>query len=505
MNIIKALNDQFGKEIINGLSLNLGASNDEVQKSVDGALPALMGGLIKKARTKAGASELYNLLNKKGYDGKLLNNITNLFSGSASINLLKQGLDVLPSMLGGQSKMATILNIAGGLFGGGLSRSQSVFGMLAPVLLNFIGKKMRSDSLDQKGLVNLLTDQKDNVVQNLHQDIAQEMGFADKTHISESTDDSNETIDETVYETEVNDDTSGRRRFPKWLIPFGFVFGAIFALFLLTKACGEIPEEKQKALNAKKEQQQENRTQQKNQKAQSNKPKTTQTKPNAPSKPKVNNTQANPNNTKPTNTKPKQQNQANNTAAPKQANTNNPIKNTAPTQQQVTGGRNGVQNQTKPNNATQQPKQQPKPTGNNVAQNNNQQAANTKATPATRPGAQPATTTAKPSTKKYRGSAGNLTLTRSAESNFKKIAQIMNDNPSTTISIRAHNQDYKNPTQNATAKKNGITRAKLLQQLMINQGVQTNRIKIESLGNTEFLIPEDKGNARNQRISIKVN
>ena len=115
-------------------------------------------------------------------------------------------------------------------------------------------------------------------------------------------------------------------------------------------------------------------------------------------------------------------------------------------------------------------KPQAKPATNNAAQNNTrpgaknttqntaQPSTNKPAAtiPATRPGAtQNTPSNTKPSTSKYRGSVGivdkaargntsqvinfgtvttdNQTLTRSAESNFKKIAQIMKDNPTTCL------------------------------------------------------------------------
>jgi len=552
MNLIKELSNKFGTEITNGLALNLGAGNDSVKKSMEGTLPALMGGLINKVQSKAGAAELHKLLNTNEYDGSLLNKVGNLFSGSESINLLKNGLDVLPMVLGGQSKMGTVLNIAGSLFGGGLSRSQSVFGMLAPVLLNFIGKKMRTDKLNQKGLVDLLLGQKEYVQKNTHKDIAKEMGFA-KWDSSQSLEE--EPTDEVANEETFYDayqSSKPKRSFPKWLIPFGIIVGFIAALFLLTKACGEIPEEKQKAMDAKKAQREEQRTQQQSKQGQTNQTltntKPTQPNRNVPAKPKANNTEpikTNPNNQNQTNSNVTT-NRPNNTS---QTNANTTPNNTAT--KPTTGGRKGIQNQTPKTPKTaqtdkpQQPaKPQTQPATNNTAQNDNRPATNTTTTnpstqtgvkqntsppPVTRPGVKQNTSTnaTKASTSKYRGSAGivdkaarsggtqiinfgtvttdNQTLTRSAENNFKKIAQIMKDNPSTKISIRAHNQDYKNPTQNANAKKTGTVRANLLKQLLVNEGVQVNRILVESLGNTEFLISEDKGNARNQRISVKVN
>jgi len=124
MNIIKTILGQYGGDIIKGLSQNLGAETDSVEKSVKGALPALVGGLVNKVETKEGAGELFDLLINKEYDGSSLDNIKNLFKGNEGSSLLKNGLGVLPMILGGQSKMGTVLNIAGRLFGGGLNQSQ---------------------------------------------------------------------------------------------------------------------------------------------------------------------------------------------------------------------------------------------------------------------------------------------------------------------------------------------------------------------------------------------
>lgn len=544
MNIIKTILGQYGGDIIKGLSQNLGAETDSVEKSVKGALPALVGGLVNKVETKEGAGELFDLLINKEYDGSSLDNIKNLFKGNEGSSLLKNGLGVLPMILGGQSKMGTVLNIAGRLFGGGLNQSQSIFGMLAPVVLSFLGKKLRADNLSKQGLADFLSDQKGSVSNSAAKEISEEMGFAKWGDFSSE-------ADEDDYDTEIETmDSSNSGGLPKWLWPL-LVIGSIAALFLLTKACGEIPEEKQKAMDAKKAQQ-ENIANQQSQRAETNKQITNKPKNNNNAKPVTKPKPKAANQQKPTaqnqkpvkpaqQTKPprkntippnKNQNQANNEAnqnnnatANKPNNVRQGIQNkpTTPPKTNTTKPANVVRPATKPvtrpaTNAATKPVTRPAAN----ASSNTQNAQNTEGN-ATRPGTkQPAGAKSK-----YRGSAGlfdtavqsksgmvinfgtvskdNKTLTRSAESNFKKIAEILKSNPNTKISVRAHNPAFTDAAKLNSAKQQGALRAKLLQKLLVSEGVQANRIKVENVGSKEPLIKQDPANLRNQRISIKAN
>jgi len=316
---------------------------------------------------------------------------------------------------------------------------------------------------------------------------------------------------------------------------------------MLTKACGEIPEEKQKAMDAKA--QQEKNINQQSQPTKSNK--------------QITNTPKSNNNAKPaTKPKPKAANQqkanAQKPVKPAQS-TSPPRKNTTPPNRNQANN-NATQNNNaaanKPNNVRQgiqnKPATPPKTKPANVVRPATTPRNNTNTKPVTRPAAnnatkpvtRPATNASntpntkgnvtRPGTKqpagaksKYRGSAGlfdtavqsksgmvinfgtvskdNKTLTRSAESNFKKIAEILKANPTTKISVRAHNPALTDAAKLNAAKQQGALRAKLLQKLLVSEGVQANRIKIENLGSKEPLIKQDPANSRNQRISVKAN
>jgi len=97
------------------------------------------------------------------------------------------------------------------------------------------------------------------------------------------------------------------------------------------------------------------------------------------------------------------------------------------------------------------------------------------------------------------------TLRPASYSNFIKISNILIDNPSAKITIRTHNEDFKNSTQNQTAKQKSKVRADLLKKVLVDSGVQANRIKVELVGHTEPLIKEDPSHFRNKRVSVKIN
>lgn len=199
------------------------------------------------------------------------------------------------------------------------------------------------------------------------------------------------------------------------------------------------------------------------------------------------------------------------------ANTNTKVQNSS-TQNKIT------KQTAKPKNQAQQ-----KPVANTNAVKN---IKNTVATPAPKPNTQNNTNTNKSANtsnvkSSYKGSAskvdiaaqtnatkiinfGTVTnddklLTPSAYSNFIKIAKILQNNPKATITIRTHNRNFNHNPSNQKAKQQGQVRAGLLKKVLVDSGVNANRVNVELVGHVEPLIEQDPSHVRNRRVSVKIN
>jgi len=177
MNISNELNDKFGKDIKNSLMKQQSISEKEANTAMDIALPTLMASVIRKVGTDRGTTYLQDLVDQEVYDGSLLNKLSESNPKTAFKKEIEQGEKLLPVLLGSSIIKENVLNISGKITGLGYQSVKSTFSFLSPVVLNFVGKKVREKNLDKNNLVKLLKGQKGPVKQEVHPDISRELGL----------------------------------------------------------------------------------------------------------------------------------------------------------------------------------------------------------------------------------------------------------------------------------------------------------------------------------------
>lgn len=151
MDITELLNSALGKQMINGIGSQTGASEKEAASVVSAAAPVLLGMLHKNATSGDGASSLMNALND--HDGSVLNNLSGFFQQGGNTD---DGDGILKHVLG--DKRSTVENAISQQTGVGLSKVTSMLSMLAPLIMGYLGRQTRnSGSLgDNSGLGNIL-------------------------------------------------------------------------------------------------------------------------------------------------------------------------------------------------------------------------------------------------------------------------------------------------------------------------------------------------------------
>jgi hypothetical protein len=161
VNLIDLVKSQLGNQMVGQIAGLLGESSDKTQNAINGAVPALLGGLLNNASNSSGAGNLLNALN--GVDDGLLNNLGGMLGGNQSKGVMDMGSKLLGSVLGGGG-LSSLIGAISGFSGLGKGAAGSLLGLLAPLLMGNIKRQlMGSGGLNVGNLTSLLMGQKSNI------------------------------------------------------------------------------------------------------------------------------------------------------------------------------------------------------------------------------------------------------------------------------------------------------------------------------------------------------
>jgi len=176
MNLLGLVKDQLSSAVIGNAAKMIGGSNAATSKALDGIMPTLLGGMMKKSSTQSGAGDLFNMIKDGGYDGSITNNMNDLFSGGeATRKATTAGDGILSSLFG--SGLGSIVGKIASFAGLQRSGASSLLSMAAPILMSVVGKQVRSQGLNASGLASLLGSQKDHVKAALPSGMGDELGL----------------------------------------------------------------------------------------------------------------------------------------------------------------------------------------------------------------------------------------------------------------------------------------------------------------------------------------
>ncbi len=159
-NLVDLIKNELGDVVIDQVTNLLGESKENTGNAVNGAVSGILDGLLTSSSKEGGAANLVNTLS--GMDDGLLGSFTSMLSGGDHSSLIGTGTKLLGSLMGNGAISKIAIAIAG--FSGIKSKSAtSLIGLVAPLILSVIRKKMSSDNLDANGLLSMLQGQKDNI------------------------------------------------------------------------------------------------------------------------------------------------------------------------------------------------------------------------------------------------------------------------------------------------------------------------------------------------------
>lgn len=149
--MLEMLSNQLGAGGIDQIAGQLGLGRAQTEKAVAGALPMLLGGIMRNSESSGGAASLLGAL-QKDHDGSILDDLGG-FLGQGS-GAADAGMGILKHVFG--SRESSVENALAGSSGLDTGNVRQILAMLAPLVMGMLGRNQRSQGLDIGGLTDLL-------------------------------------------------------------------------------------------------------------------------------------------------------------------------------------------------------------------------------------------------------------------------------------------------------------------------------------------------------------
>ena len=160
-NLIDLVKDQLSDQVMGSLGNVIGSDSSQNDLAISSALPGLLSGLTDLGGTSSGADSLFKGIDAQ--DDGILDNLGDLLGGSEQSNLMKGGIQVLSSLLGGGG-LGSLVSSISGFSGTSKTGTSSLLSLLAPIVFGVIKRKLiDSGGFNVSGLMGMLNDQKSNV------------------------------------------------------------------------------------------------------------------------------------------------------------------------------------------------------------------------------------------------------------------------------------------------------------------------------------------------------
>jgi outer membrane protein OmpA-like peptidoglycan-associated protein len=242
-NVMGLIKDQLNDNLLGKMAGFLGENKSGVTTAVGSALPSLLLGFMKKGTEPGGAEGLFRTMQEGKHDSGILDNLDNtLDGGTATTNLLSSGKNMLGSIFGDKAgRVGDVVASAGGI---NKNSGLSLLGLLAPIVMVFLGKTLKSrGEYNAKGLKSLLLGQKDYVRSSLPSGVTNLLGVSDlddlgREPMTRDRDWEREPARDRDLRRETMRDTRGPRKIWPWVL---LLLAVLAAILLLWRSCAREP------------------------------------------------------------------------------------------------------------------------------------------------------------------------------------------------------------------------------------------------------------------------
>jgi OmpA-OmpF porin, OOP family len=178
INLFDLLQNEFSSDVVTKIASFVGEAPAKTQTALTNAVPAVMCALDQKVSKAGGAAELFETFRLGAFDGKRIGSPAAV-AGSASglADVLKLGGPLVASLFG--SRHSGLVDWLADLAGIGKSASSSLLGLVAPFVLNLIGRQAGSaGGFNAASVAELIKGQGSLLGSNAPRGLAQALGVS---------------------------------------------------------------------------------------------------------------------------------------------------------------------------------------------------------------------------------------------------------------------------------------------------------------------------------------
>jgi len=176
VNIVDALKGYVTSELVSKAAGMLGEDASGITKAASSLIPTILGGMVNKSSDTSAFGSIFNMLQDKQNDG-WMDNLGGLIGGG---NLAHNDpKDIAGGLMGNLfgSKVGGIIDLVSSLAGVKKSSSSGLLGMVGPLVMSYLGRKIRKEGMDAFGLSKFLGGQSPNIAAALPSGMGDLIGF----------------------------------------------------------------------------------------------------------------------------------------------------------------------------------------------------------------------------------------------------------------------------------------------------------------------------------------
>lgn len=217
-NLIEIIREYITPALLTKAAEQHGEDENGISKAIGGLVPAILAGLVQKANDSNTMSSIYNLLSKA--DPKVLDNPAGLLvEGNTSQNEPRDLSGQLLGVLFG-AKVPAMTSAVSSFAGVKSSTASSLLGLVGPLIMAVLNKKINNGGLNLSGLSSLLKSEQTSIMGLLPMGLGAVLGM------------DNLTTGTTPTETPLGASTGNR-----WLWPLLLLLGLGAAIIYYMKNC----------------------------------------------------------------------------------------------------------------------------------------------------------------------------------------------------------------------------------------------------------------------------
>jgi hypothetical protein len=157
MNLMDILQGQISDDMLGQLSEHIGAEPQQTAQATNGIFATLLGGLANNASTENGLSSLGSALDRN-HDGSMIDDLLGMvggmMQGGGQSSPATNGVGILGHILGDRQEVAA--EQIGQSSGLSMSQVMKLMPILAPIVMNVLGKTKNAGGMDLGGLAGIL-------------------------------------------------------------------------------------------------------------------------------------------------------------------------------------------------------------------------------------------------------------------------------------------------------------------------------------------------------------